>query len=198
MDKKEVRSLKITKFLACFVLLIFGLSFFFWPDDRAKAFAQSIGLVLAVAGIIEALVLLIKSDKETRGIGYIILTVICLALSGVGIFFAIKPDKLVDTFGYMFGIVVLLMAAYNAYLSMGIIRKNNGDKWGVSLILSLGTFLLAVIVLVKAGDVTEGLKRFIGVMLVVAAITEFWNSISIRATEKAKNKEIPAKTVGED
>ena len=72
MDKKEVRSLKITKFLACFVLLIFGLSFFLWPDDRAKDFAQSIGLVLAVAGIIEALILLIKSDKDTRGIGFII------------------------------------------------------------------------------------------------------------------------------
>ncbi len=195
MDKKEVRSLKITKFLACFVLLIFGLSFFLWPDDRAKDFAQSIGLVLAVAGIIEALILLIKSDKDTRGIGFIILTVICLGLAGLGVFFAIKPDKLVDTFGYLFGIAALLMAAYNIYLSLGIIRKNNGEKWGVAIILSLITFALAVIVIIKADDMTNGLKRFIGVMLIVAAISEFWNSISIKAADKNKAKAIEAKTV---
>ncbi len=195
MNKKEVRSLKITKFLACFVLLIFGLSFFLWPDDRAKDFAQSIGLVLAVAGIIEALILLIKSDKDTRGIGFIILTVICLGLAGLGVFFAIKPDKLVDTFGYLFGIAALLMAAYNIYLSLGIIRKNNGEKWGVAIILSLITFALAVIVIIKADDMTNGLKRFIGVMLIVAAISEFWNSISIKAADKNKAKAIEAKTV---
>jgi len=195
MDKKEVRSLKITKFLACFVLLIFGLSFFLWPDDRAKDFAQSIGLVLAVAGIIEALILLIKSDKDTRGIGFIILTVICLGLAGLGVFFAIKPDKLVDTFGYLFGIAALLMAAYNIYLSLGIIRKNNGEKWGVAIILSLITFALAVIVIIKADDMTNGLKRFIGVMLIIAAISEFWNSISIKAADKNKAKAIEAKTV---
>ena len=195
MNKKEVRSLKITKFLACFVLLIFGLSFFLWPDDRAKDFAQSIGLVLAVAGIIEALILLIKSDKDTRGIGFIILTVICLGLAGLGVFFAIKPDKLVDTFGYLFGIAALLMAAYNIYLSLGIIRTNNGEKWGVSIILSLITFALAVIVIIKADDMTNGLKRFIGVMLIVAAISEFWNSISIKAADKNKAKAIEAKTV---
>ena len=195
MDKKEVRSLKITKFLACFVLLIFGLSFFLWPDDRAKDFAQSIGLVLAVAGIIEALILLIKSDKDTRGIGFIILTVICLGLAGLGVFFAIKPDKLVDTFGYLFGIAALLMAAYNIYLSLGIIRKNNGEKWGVAIILSLITFALAVIVIIKADDMTNGLKRFVGVMLIVAAISEFWNSISIKAADKNKAKAIEAKTV---
>ncbi len=195
MNKKEVRSLKITKFLACFVLLIFGLSFFLWPDDRAKDFAQSIGLVLAVAGIIEALILLIKSDKDTRGVGFIILTVICLGLAGLGVFFAIKPDKLVDTFGYLFGIAALLMAAYNIYLSLGIIRKNNGEKWGVAIILSLITFALAVIVIIKADDMTNGLKRFIGVMLIVAAISEFWNSISIKAADKNKAKAIEAKTV---
>ena len=87
------------------------------------------------------------------------------------------------------------MAAYNIYLSLGIIRKNNGEKWGVAIILSLITFALAVIVIIKADDMTNGLKRFIGVMLIVAAISEFWNSISIKAADKNKAKAIEAKTV---
>lgn len=185
MDASQIKSIKNTKILASIVLLIFGLTFIIWPGDIKDMLAKVIGLVFAIAGVVE---LIIEGVKKDKNVGTYITMVISVVVAGAGIFFAIKPSSLIALFGYLFGSVIVAVGLYNAYHAVRFSRKTT-DKWWINLILSAGAAIFGVIVITKSGEVTDGLIRFIGIALVVIAFAEMGNFFTIKAKIPAKKEE---------
>ena len=101
----------------------------------------------------------------------------------MGVMFIIKPEFLINVLNIVFGIVIILVGVANTHQALFILRKVR-RKWWISLLVALLAIALGVFIIINPFSFTNGLMIWIGIGLIIEAVTGFINLPGLRRKKK--------------
>lgn len=170
----------VTEIVLDIVLLLLGVVLIVWPVDAAIVLTRVVGGVLLLLAIVEIIVFIRSKTKDAFEYVGLVLSIV---FAGVGIWFLVNPDWLVQFFNIMFGIMIGLYGLFGIVNSVGFARRSGG-LWWIGLIMSIIALSLAVLIFMNPFATPKMLMIIIGVTLIVAAVTGIFNRLKIRKAQK--------------
>ncbi|MBO4636210.1 MAG: DUF308 domain-containing protein [Clostridiales bacterium] len=180
MTTESIRSIRRYMLIVNIVILLLGVAFIAWPKESSELLARITGVSLLLFSVFGLIVFLFAQSKGITDV----LSLIGSVIVGVmGVMFIIKPEFLINVLNIVFGIVIILVGVANTHQALFILRKVR-RKWWISLLVALLAIALGVFIIINPFSFTNGLMIWIGIGLIIEAVTGFINLPGLRRKKK--------------
>ena len=180
-----LKKFKASSYAVSIVYIIVGLIMLLNPSFISDAVNYVIGILVIVYGVIYSISLYQKKEIEMYGKFDFLAGIICISF---GLFLILNPDTLGSLIPFCAG-VIILMDAIRFIINSIKLKKLNYRSWIINLIVGLVFLVFAIIIMVKAKDISLLLIRFIGAFLIIDAVLDFFTELRFRKNEKGLIKQ---------
>ena len=178
MDNKKM------SVLSSVILGIVGVLLILWSEVVTDVISKLVGLFLIVASMVNFYEFY-KSDKQSIYVRSKLVYGIISLIAGI-VFFT-KPGLIKDLISVVVGFYILLAGSMK--IREALMLKNAGiDKWVTPFILAVIEIVCAVLCIFGNLIVPDLVIQFIGVILVIYAIIDIVNAISVNQTNAKVTK----------
>ena len=168
--EKILRKMKANAVVSSLLCVLLGLVLVIWPGMSIQIVCAAIGVVLILTGIMKIIEYFAVKDgslyEQTNLIMGIIFTV-------VGVWIAVKPDKVLAIIPIIVGIVIVLHGVRNLQQAVKLC-KDQYDKWWIALILGLLTAGFGVLLICKPFAALDTVVMLIGIFLIYDGLSNIW------------------------
>ena len=182
---EALKKFKASSYAVSIVYIVVGLIMLLNPSFISDAVNYVIGILVIVYGVIYSISLYQKKEIEMYGKFDFLAGIICISF---GLFLILNPDTLGSLIPFCAG-VIILMDAIRFIINSIKLKKLNYRSWVINLIVGLVFLVFAIIIMVKAKDISLLLIRFIGAFLIIDAILDFFTELRFRKNEKGLIKQ---------
>ena len=177
--------------LASVVLsLILGIVFIAFPAQVMTYLSLFLGIAMIVLGVTAVVTFIVnKSSSFTLVLG--ILAVI------LGIVVCTQYKTIISIMVIMLGIFILASGIFNIFTAFKIIASSLVFGW-VTLFMSVATAVLGVVAITRSGSFSEAVVQFIGVALIVYAVSDIIAFIQVKKMAKDVRNAINAATADDN
>lgn len=182
---EALKKFKASSYAVSIVYIIVGLIMLLNPSFISDAVNYVIGILVIVYGVIYSISLYQKKEIEMYGKFDFLAGIICISF---GLFLILNPDTLGSLIPFCAG-VIILMDAIRFIINSIKLKKLNYRSWIINLIVGLVFLVFAIIIMVKAKDISLLLIRFIGAFLIIDAVLDFFTELRFRKNEKGLIKQ---------
>ncbi|MBR2294778.1 MAG: DUF308 domain-containing protein [Clostridiales bacterium] len=179
MNENTIKNIKIGMLVTNILTLLAGVAFIAWPKESSEMFVRIIGILFLAAAVFETICFIFA---KKRGIFDFISVFVAVAAAGLGIWFLINPSWLVGFFGYVFGVVIILIGIAHLHQTIFIVRYHR-NIWWVSLLVAFLAIALGVFIIINPFGFADGLMIWIGIGMVIEAVFGFFNLPAIKHRE---------------
>lgn len=168
--ERILRKMKANAVVSSLLCVALGLVLVIWPGMSMQIVCTAIGVVLILTGIMKIIEYFAVKDgslyEQTNLIMGIIFTV-------VGVWIAVKPDKVLAIIPIIVGIIIALHGARNLQQAVTLC-KGKYDKWWIALILGLLTVGFGVLLICKPFAALDTVVMLIGIFLIYDGVSNIW------------------------
>ena len=187
-----MKILKENKTLAILTLieLICGILVLIDVIAFTKTILRIIGILVTIRGALFAIDYF-KKSPETASLGNDLF--MSLITIGIGIFFILNPDKIIDTFSLLtslYGIGLFISAASKIQLAVDELRLKN-NKWWYFAILAALTLIVAYVSFMNPFTTVSSNWTFTGIAMIVLALADVATVVFKYVDIKPKPKVAP-------
>ena len=187
-----MKILKENKTLAILTLieLICGILVLIDVIAFTKTILRIIGILVTIRGALFAMDYF-KKSPETASLGNDLF--MSLITIGIGIFFILNPDKIIDTFSLLtslYGIGLFISAASKIQLAVDELRLKN-NKWWYFAILAALTLIVAYVSFMNPFTTVSSNWTFTGIAMIVLALADVATVVFKYVDIKPKPKVAP-------
>lgn len=187
-----MKILKENKTLAILTLieLICGILVLIDVIAFTKTILRIIGILVTIRGALFAMDYF-KKSPETASLGNDLF--MSLITIGIGIFFILNPDKIIDTFSLLtslYGIGLFISAASKIQLAVNELRLKN-KKWWYFAILAGLTLIVAYVSFMNPFTTVSSNWTFTGIAMIVLALADVATVVFKYVDIKPKPKVAP-------
>ena len=158
------------------IYVIAGIIMVVNPKFVCDALNYIVGSLIIVVGII--FISRILQHKEIKSLTKIelLITLLCI---GLGLFLIFNSKLLVSLLPIGTGVLIFLDSISQIMKSFKL-KKNGLKYWYINLIVGLLFLAFAIYIIVKATSITYLIVRFIGAVLIIDAIMEFYTYFKLK------------------
>lgn len=186
--EKILRKMKANAVVSSLLCVLLGLVLVIWPGMSIQIVCAAIGVVLILTGIMKIIEYFAVKDgslyEQTNLIMGIIFTV-------VGVWIAVKPDKVLAIIPIIVGIVIVLHGVRNLQQAVNLC-KDQYDKWWIALILGLLTAGFGVLLICKPFAALDTVVMLIGIFLIYDGLSNIWIISRVYKSAKILKQEAEA------
>mgnify|MGYP001851277977 FL=1 len=155
------------------LMIVFGLMLVINPGGAVLLVCRLLGLVLAVTGLVFCLTAF-SGRYEPAGKGLDLLHLVPgIFLAAAGLFILFRPGVVVGFAGILFA-VILLVHGVSDLRKMLLMRQVGDQRWKISLVSAVITFLMGFIVLIAPFGSASLMMTFAGIFLMIDGISELY------------------------
>ena len=184
--KKFFSNLKKSYMITAIVYVLLGISMIIWPDVLTRLVCYTFGALLIIYGL--AVVIGNFADKS-EGSFYGFTMINGLIAAGIGIFFIAKYDILVESIGFVMGLIIIIDSFIKFEKAIEL-QRSQYSLWWLALIFSLLTIGLGVLVLINPFEATFGIATLVGICLIVIGISDIWTISRVSKFVKAITQDV--------
>lgn len=186
--EKILRKMKANAVVSSLLCVLLGMVLVIWPGMSIQIVCAAIGVVLILTGIMKIIEYFTVKDgslyEQTNLIMGIIFTV-------VGVWIAVKPDKVLAIIPIIVGIVIVLHGVRNLQQAVNLC-KDQYDKWWIALILGLLTAGFGVLLICKPFAALDTVVMLIGIFLIYDGLSNIWIISRVYKSAKILKQEAEA------
>lgn len=182
-DNKTLAILTLIELICGILVLIDVIAF-------TKTILRIIGILVTIRGALFAMDYF-KKSPETASLGNDLF--MSLITIGIGIFFILNPDKIIDTFSLLtslYGIGLFISAASKIQLAVDELRLKN-NKWWYFAILAVLTLIVAYVSFMNPFTTVSSNWTFTGIAMIVLALADVATVVFKYVDIKPKPKVAP-------
>lgn len=179
--KKLWKQFRIGSVIMSACMLVIGILMVVWPGISALAICYLFGAACLLTGLY-SLLRHFRLGQAGLFFNFDLTFGICCCLAGL--LLLVHPYGVVSLLPIAVGLYMIIsgIAALQTALEM---RRYNYRSWGVSLILSVLTILIAVFLFLNPFKGAEAFMIFIGIALIINAVQRIYSLVTIsRAVER--------------
>ena len=174
--------------LTAIVLIILGILMIANPTGAVLTVCRIVGCILFLAGIVLMVLFLARRGWENSSTWDVAMCVLGAVLLALGLFIIIRPGVVVGFVGILFAVVLFLHGIYD-FREMINLKKMGDERWWISLILGIVTFLMGVLVLISPIAIPTIMTVLTGIFLVFDGAVELYLAFRIHQVGKRWEKE---------
>lgn len=186
--EKILRKMKANAVLSSLLCVLLGLVLVIWPGMSMQIVCAAIGVVLILTGIMKIIEYFAVKDGSLYEQTNLIMGII---FAVVGVWIAVKPDKVLAIIPIIVGIVIVLHGVRNLQQAVNLC-KNQYDKWWIALLLGLLTAGLGVLLICKPFAALDTVVMLIGIFLIYDGISNIWIISRVYKSAKILKQEAEA------
>lgn len=173
---KETKKSELPSIVVSLILFVIGLMLLLYSDTIIKMVSIILGIVLIVAGIV-MIVRYFKEDNRTFltgfNFGYGIISMIA------GSALILNPTIVGSLLPFVIGIWVIISSIIRLE-GVFYLRQTGSDKWITPLVLAIISLICGILCVFGPFLVASIIVQFIGVIMMIYAVVDIINSISVR------------------
>lgn len=169
---KKVKGIRIELIMVAIFITVLGIVMMAFPLQSQILICRGAGIVFCIWGVIKMIQYFrIFQEKVLGSFGL----VQGVAMISFGIYFIVKPEVLVEIFGTVIAIVILVDAILKIQYAMDL-HKMNVRHWWIDLIGAFVMLILGIIAVCNPFTSADILMIFAGATLTVEGI---WDLIAV-------------------
>lgn len=186
--EKILRKVKANVVVSSLLCVVLGLVLVIWPGMSMQIVCVAIGVVLILTGVLKIAEYFISKDGSLYGQTNLIFGIV---LTVVGIWIAVKPEKVLAIIPIIVGIVIVLHGVHKLQQSVTLC-KSQYDKWWLALILGILTVGFGVLLIGNPFAALDTVVMLIGCFLIYDGISNIWIISRVYKTAKRLKQEAEA------
>ncbi|MCR5098226.1 MAG: DUF308 domain-containing protein [Lachnospiraceae bacterium] len=184
---EKIKSIRLHFTVTALLEVVLGVVFLIWARDVMGIFAQFVGAIVIIMGIVEILAKLF--EERARAIG--ILTGLVLVI--VGGWIVLHPTGIISIIPIIIGVGLMAHGIQN--FSLALAGKSSGaHKWGWMIVMSVVTILLGVVCIVCAVQVVDIAVRVAGVFMILDGLASIFMIHRVNKAERDVDSVITRET----
>lgn len=178
-----LKKIKSYYFAVSILYIVIGLIMLLNPKFVCDAVNYIIGSLVMLYGIVYLVGLYQQREFELLNKFNFLAGVMCISF---GVFLILNSSVLMSLIPFCAGVIILIDAIYQLRHSLSL--KLMGNKyWYINLVVGIFFLLFAIFVMTKSENITQLLIRFIGGVLILDAIMDFYTYFALKKINKNKN-----------
>ncbi|MDE7246842.1 MAG: DUF308 domain-containing protein [Lachnospiraceae bacterium] len=183
-----LKKIKTNVVISSLVCVILGLVLVIRPGLSMRIVCTAVGVVLIVTGVTRMIDYFAARDGSMYSQINLIFGVI---LAVVGVWIAMKPDKVMAIIPIIAGIVIVIHGLHNVKQAMELWRDKY-DKWWVACIMGVLTVGLGVLLICRPFTAIDTVVMMIGIFLIYDGLSNIWIVSRIYKNAKMIRQEMEA------
>lgn len=172
---KDSKTMKKSIAIMSSIYIAIGLVLLIWPNITSKIISYIFAGMILVYGIVKVYTY-IKTPIEYRSFFSKFDFLAGIVSIGIALFLFIKTEIVLSILPFLIGIYLVVNSIFGIQASIHLKIMNN-KIWFTSLILSLVLTALGIVLVLNPFSAHMLLIRFIGLSLIVNAISDIWVGI---------------------
>ena len=186
--EKILRKMKSNAVVSSLLCVALGLVLVIWPGMSMQIVCAAIGVVLILTGIMKIIEYFAVKDGSLYEQTNLIMGIV---FAVVGVWIAVKPDKVLAIIPIIVGIIIVLHGARNLQQAVTLC-KDKYDKWWIALILGLLTVGFGVLLICKPFAALDTVVMLIGIFLIYDGVSNIWIVSRVYKSAKILKQEAEA------
>lgn len=173
--------------LICGILVLIDVIAF------TKTILRIIGILVCIRGALFAMDYFKKSPETASMSNDLFMALVTI---GIGIFFILNPDKIIDTFSLLtslYGIGLFVSAVSKIQLSVDQLRLKNPKWWYLAILAGL-TLIIAIVSFMNPFTTISANWKFTGIAMIVLAVADIAAIVLRYVDIQPKAKPVAPKT----
>lgn len=183
----RLRSIRLHLSVTAVLEIVLGVVFLIWARDVVDIFAQVVGVIVIVMGLVEVFAKIF--DDTARMIG--ILT--GLILVAVGGFIVLHPAGIISIIPIIIGVGLVAHGIQNFSLALAG-KRSGASKWGWMVVMSIVTIVLGVVCIVCAVQVVSIAVRIGGAFMIIDGLASIFMVHRVNRAERDVDSVITKET----
>ena len=183
-----LKKIKTNVVISSLVCVILGLVLVIRPGLSMRIVCTAVGVVLIVTGITRMIDYFAVRDGSMYSQINLIFGII---LAVVGVWIAMKPDKVMAIIPIIAGIVIAIHGLHNIKQAMELWRDKY-DKWWVACIMGVLTVGFGVLLICRPFTAIDTVVMMIGIFLIYDGLSNIWIVSRIYKNAKLLRQEMEA------
>lgn len=180
------KKLKSYYFAVSIIYIVIGIIMLLNPKFICDAVNYIIGSLVMLYGIIYLINLYQKREYELLNKFNFLAGVMCISF---GVFLILNSNVLMSLIPFCTGVIIFIDAIFQLRHSFTL--KQLGNRyWTINLGVGVVFLLFAIFIMIKSNDISHLLIRFIGGMLIVDAIMDFYTYFALKRNSKSSSENI--------
>ncbi len=184
---EKIRSIRLHFTVTAVLEVVLGIVFLIWARDVMDIFAQFMGVIVIIMGLVEVFAKIF--DDTARMIG--ILTGLLLVIIGGWIVF--HPTGIIAVIPIIIGVGLIVHGIQNFSLALAG-KRSDAPKWGWMIVMSVVTILLGIICIVCAVQVVGIAVRVAGVFMILDGLASIFMVHRVNKAERDVDSVITRET----
>lgn len=181
---KFLKKAKANAVVTAILCVLLGIVLLVWPGLSIQIVCLSIGIVLILCGGAK----LIHYFRQKEGSLYDQMTLfIAIVFVVVGVWIAIKPEKVLSIIPIIVGIFITIHGINNLTQAITLC-KGKYDRWWLALVMALITIGAGMFLVLRPIAVLDTVVKLIGVFLIYDGGSNLWIVSRISDNEKFNKK----------
>lgn len=165
--RKKLLERKLTKVVSSLLFIVIGLVLIIWRDPALTVICTILGALLCAAGVVGIVMYFVTKERSFASTAILAIGVVAAV---VGLYLALNPAVLMAIVPAVVGILIVISGIINLSESITI-KKENGDGFVLSLILSLITVALGLLIILKPSILNNIILVLMGISLVYDGVS---------------------------
>ena len=175
-----IKKFKTYSFAVSILYIVIGLIMLLNPRFVCDAVNYIIGSLVMLYGIIYLINLYQQKEYELFNKFNFLAGVMCISF---GVFLILNSNVLMSLIPFCSGVIIFIDAIYQIRNSISL--KNFGTKhWWINLVIGLLFLGFAIFIMVKSENISHLVIQFIGAILIIDAIMDFYTYFMIKKYSK--------------
>ena len=171
-----INEVKKNKIIAAILLLVQGILFIVRPQSGPEKVARSIAVFALVGCAAYLTEFFAAKDKKSRSKVRVILAVV-LAIAAIVV--AAKPGLVSGIVIYAIAVLAIINGIVNTWQLFRLSREMDAKK-AVGLVINVLSVGLGISLIFTGKNAAEVMTRFVGIILIVNALTDLWTYFLMR------------------
>ena len=183
----RLRSIRLHLSVTAVLEIVLGVVLLIWARDVVDIFAQVVGVIVIVMGLVEVFAKIF--DDTARMIG--ILT--GLILVAVGGFIVLHPAGIISIIPIIIGVGLVAHGIQNFSLALAG-KRSGASQWGWMVVMSIVTIVLGVVCIVCAVQVVSIAVRIGGAFMIIDGLASIFMVHRVNRAERDVDSVITKET----
>lgn len=175
-----LKKFKSYSFAVSIIYIVIGLIMLLNPKFICDAVNYILGALVMLYGIIYLINLYQQREFELFNKFNFLAGVMSISF---GIFLILNPNVLMSLIPFCSGVVIFIDAIYQVRNSLTL-KHLDHPRWWINLAIGLFFVAFAIFIMVKASNISHLIIRFIGAILIIDAVMDFYTYFMIKKYSK--------------
>lgn len=175
-----LKKIKSYSFAVSIIYIVIGLIMLLNPKFICDAVNYILGALVMLYGIIYLINLYQQREFELFNKFNFLAGVMSISF---GIFLILNPNVLMSLIPFCSGVVIFIDAIYQVRNSLTL-KHLDHPRWWINLAIGLFFVAFAIFIMVKASNISHLIIRFIGAILIIDAVMDFYTYFMIKKYSK--------------